>query len=102
MAAGGGLVLIDWDTAALAPPERDVSLVADAGNDAADRYEHATGRQLNPAVIGLYQLRWYLDDLGSTIRLLRNPHHDTSDTRRWRHGLPHHLEQLPQWLDRLS
>lgn len=102
MSADGRLFLIDWDTVALAPPERDIALIATAGNDGVDRYYQATGRELNPAVIGLYQLRWYLDDIASAIRLFRNTHHDTPDTRQWRHGLARHLEQLPRWLDRLG
>jgi spectinomycin phosphotransferase len=102
MSADGRLDLIDWDTVALAPPERDIALIATASNEGIDRYYLATGRELNPAVIGLYRLRWYLDDIASAVRLFRNPHHDTPDTRRWRHGLAGHLEQLPDWLDRLS
>jgi spectinomycin phosphotransferase len=98
----GRLVLIDWDTAALAPPERDVFLIAAAGNDGADRYRQAAGRELDPAVLTLYRLRWYLDDLACTIRLLRNRHRDTPDTRRWLDGLAPRLEQLPRWLDLLG
>jgi spectinomycin phosphotransferase len=98
----GSLVLIDWDTVALAPAERDLSLITMPGHEDADRYQEATGRQLDPAVITLYRLRWYLDDLGSAIRLFRNPHRDTLDTRRWRDGLAPLLARLPQWLDRLS
>ena len=54
MSVGGRLVLIDWDTAALAPPARDVSLIATTGSQDTDRYHEATGRQLDPAVITFY------------------------------------------------
>jgi spectinomycin phosphotransferase len=101
MSVDGRLALIDWDTTALAPPERDLSLIAVGPGDT-DRYREATGRELNPAVITLYRLRWYLDDVASTIRLFRNPHGDTPDTRQWRQGLPPLLEQLPIWLDLLG
>jgi spectinomycin phosphotransferase len=88
MSADGGLRLIDWDTVALAPPERDVCLIAaPGGNESVDRYQEATGRELSHGVITLYRLRWYLGDLSSAIRLLRNRHRDTADTRRWRDGL---------------
>jgi spectinomycin phosphotransferase len=102
MSADGRLVLIDWDTVALAPPERDIALIATSLNEGVDRYQRSAGRELNPIVIGLYRLRWYLDDIASATRLFRNPHHDTPDARRWRLGLARHLEQLPAWLDRLS
>lgn len=102
MSVNGRLALIDWDTAALAPPERDVSLIATTGTEDIDRYQETTGRELHPAVITLYRLRWYLDDVASTIRLFRNPHRDTPDTRQWQPGLSSLLEQLPRWLDLLG
>jgi spectinomycin phosphotransferase len=102
MSVDGHLVLIDWDTVAMAPPERDVSLIATSRSEGIDRYEQVTGRALDRAVIALYRLRWYLDDLASAIRLLRNPHSDTADTRLFWDGLAPHLEQLPRWLDLLQ
>jgi spectinomycin phosphotransferase len=101
MSVDSRLVLIDWDTAALAVPERDISLIA-TGNQDLDRYQGTTSRQLDAAVITFYRLRWYLDDLASAIRLFRHPHRDTPDTRRWWHGLAPRLEQLPKWLDLLG
>jgi spectinomycin phosphotransferase len=102
MSVAGRLVLIDWDTAALASPERDVSVIAAASGEGIDRYQQTVGRDLNPAVLTLYRSRWYLDDLGSAIRLFRRPHRDTSDTRLWRDSLASGLEQLPRWLELLS
>jgi len=102
MSVDGRLVLIDWDTAALAPPERDIALIATTGDQDIDRYQQATGRELDPAAIALYRLRWYLDDLASAIRLFRHPHRDTPDTRRWWRGLAPRLGQLVHWLDHLG
>jgi spectinomycin phosphotransferase len=102
MSTGGRLFLIDWDTTALGPPERDVALIATASNEGVDRYQEATGCELNSAVITLYRLRWYLDDLASAIRLFRNHHHDNADTRRWWQALDPQLRQLHNWLDRLN
>ena len=47
MLAAGRLALIDWDTVALAPPERDVSLII-TGTEGADRYQEAAGRDSTP------------------------------------------------------
>jgi spectinomycin phosphotransferase len=102
MSVDGRLVLVDWDTTALAPPERDVSLIATSSNEGVDRYHHMTGRELDLAVLTLYRLRWYLDDLASAIHLFRNHHRDTRDTRRWWDGLEPRLEQLPAWLELLG
>jgi spectinomycin phosphotransferase len=102
MLVEGRLVLLDWDTAALAPPERDLSLIAITGSDGLDHYQQATGRNVDPDVITLYRLRWYLDDLASAVRLFRNHHGETSDTRRWWDGLAPRVEQLSTWLDLLD
>jgi spectinomycin phosphotransferase len=102
MSVDGSLVLVDWDTTGLGPPERDVSLLVTTGDAAIDRYQSATGRELDPAVITLYQVRWYLDDLASAIRLLSNRHRDTPDTRMWRDSLAPALRQLGDWLQRLD
>lgn len=108
MAAGPDLLLVDWDTVGLGPPERDLALIASDGDGSADaddsaaRYRQATGRALSPAILGLYRLRWYLDDVGSAVRLFACPHADTADTRRWRTGLATTLTALPRWLGRVS
>ena len=100
MRVDGDLVLIDWDTVALAAPERDLALIADGPADV-DRYQEAAGRTVDPAVITLYRLRWYLDDLSSAVGMFSGPHQDTADTRRWRQSLAPLLERLPRWLDAL-
>jgi spectinomycin phosphotransferase len=97
--AGDRAVLIDWDTVGLGPPERDLALLG-GGNESAARYQAATGRELKPALVGLYQLRWFLDDVASAVRLFRNTHRDTADNRRWQDGLGRDLAQLPGWLER--
>jgi spectinomycin phosphotransferase len=95
------LVLIDWDTVALAAPERDIAMIADGPADV-DRYQEAAGRTVDPAVVMLYRLRWYLDDVSSAVQMFRNPHHDTADTREWWQLLAPLLEELPGRLEALS
>ena len=84
---GERILLIDWDTVAVAPPERDLWIV---GMDAADvaRYETATGRTVRPDVFELYAERWALDDIGCTVRMFRAPHDDVDETRRWLELMP--------------
>ncbi len=96
------VVVIDWDTVALAPAERDLSLITPASEASLERYERATGHEVDRALMALYQLRWYLDDLGSTVRLFCRPHHDSADTRRWWRGLAPLMGQLPQWRKRTT
>lgn len=93
-----GLRLIDWETVRIAPPERDLWLVA--GDDLfADRattpsdldevsasYRAATGRSVDPAGLDLYRLWWELADIASFLDDLRRPHRDTEDAAAaWHH-----------------
>lgn len=91
------VVLIDWDTVALAPAERDLSLLTPAPPASIERYERTTGHGVDATLMFLYRLRWYLDDVASTVRLFRPPHHDNADTRRWWSGVAPLMQQLPRW-----
>ncbi|HEX5298019.1 MAG TPA: aminoglycoside phosphotransferase family protein [Streptosporangiaceae bacterium] len=75
-----GLLLIDWDTVGLAPPERDLWSVATESGDEVRRYTELTGRRVDPAVLEFYRLRWALDDLSCFVRDLRAPHRRTPGT----------------------
>ena len=70
-------MLIDWDTVGLAPPERDLWMVATETGDELCRYTELTGRLVDSAAIELYRLRWDLDDLSCFVRDLRAPHRRT-------------------------
>lgn len=98
----GCLFLIDWDTVALAPPERDLALILGPEDQDAARYTKVTGRAVDLRVTLLYRARWYLDDLGSAIRMFRRPHRVTADTRRWSEALAGQLEALPEWIRRIE
>jgi spectinomycin phosphotransferase len=76
----GGLMLIDWDTVGLAPPERDLWMVATESGDEVRRYTELTGRPVDTTVLELYRLRWALDDLSCFVRDLRAPHRRTPGT----------------------
>jgi spectinomycin phosphotransferase len=73
--------LIDWDTAGLAVPERDLwSVLGDTGAEAA-RYTAATGHEIDPDALWFYRIRWTLDDLAAFTGQLRARHGDTADAR---------------------
>jgi spectinomycin phosphotransferase len=78
--AGERVKLVDWDTVAVAVPERDLWML-DLG-DERDQYERATGRAVDDAAIELYRVRWYLDDIASAVHTLRSPHDADADTER--------------------
>jgi spectinomycin phosphotransferase len=88
--AGDRLLLVDWDTAGLAPPERDLCHVsADAGELAL--YTDLTGRPVDQAGIALYRLRWDLDDISIFTSQFRSAHARTPDAEKAWRGLRHYL-----------
>ena len=78
--ASGAIMLIDWDTVGLAPPERDLWMVATETGAELQRYTELTGRPVDMAAIELYRLRWALDELSCFVRDLRIPHRRTPGT----------------------
>jgi spectinomycin phosphotransferase len=74
-----GLRLVDWDTVALARPERDLWCVISGDHDAA-RYERRTGWAVNEDAMALYRLRWGLDETAEFLSEIRRPHLETADT----------------------
>ena len=91
-----GVVLVDWDTCLLAPPERDVWMLAGEDPDVGHSYEHRTGRSLVPTLLEAHRLRWDLADVSSFAAGLRSPHADDDDTRTAWAGLRAVLEGGPQ------
>lgn len=79
MAAGENRLLVDWDTVALGPPERDLWMVVETA-DEADIYADATGHQLDQVAVDFFRLSWDLEDLGSYLHVLRAPHRHSEDT----------------------
>ncbi|HTS95471.1 MAG TPA: phosphotransferase [Streptosporangiaceae bacterium] len=76
----GALRLIDWDTAGLALPERDLWDVAGPGSAEAAHYTGLTGRPVSPVAAEAYRLRWALDDIRLAVHDFRGPHERTPDT----------------------
>jgi hypothetical protein len=80
MRTAGGWRLIDWDTALIAPPERDLWLLGPALEQP---YARATGRAPRPEVLALYREWWQLADLAIGVARFRGVHlggQDDADT----------------------
>jgi len=80
MIDGGRLLLVDWDTAGLAPPERDVWMLDTGGGEELARYAEVSGRPVDSAALRLYRMRWPLEDMAIFVRWFRSPHRRTADT----------------------
>ena len=69
MRKGDDTYLIDWDTVALALPERDLWLLLDHGNtDVLRLYEDRTGHAVDEEALAFYRLRWKLEELIAAVR----------------------------------
>lgn len=91
-------VLVDWDTVALAPPERDLwILVEDGADDAATSYANARGHQLDQAALDYFRLRWDLADIAAFTGVLRSAHGDNNDTKKAYEALTSCLATRDQW-----
>jgi spectinomycin phosphotransferase/16S rRNA (guanine(1405)-N(7))-methyltransferase len=92
-----GLVLVDWDTALVAPPERDLWDLA--GDDASlfDYYAAATGTEIDDGALSLYRLWYDLAEVGGYLSLFHSPHEDTADTRESWKELQHFLRPAERW-----
>lgn len=80
-----GVVLVDWDTCRLGPPERDLwRIVAEDPRTRRD-YEARTGTVLDDRLLEAHALGWDLADVAAFVRVLRHAHDDDEDSRTaWR------------------
>jgi spectinomycin phosphotransferase len=78
----GRRYLIDWDTAMVAPPERDLHMVLDFAFTGWDAYRAVAGDvELDVEALNLYRRMWAVADIASFTAILRRPHRDTVETR---------------------
>jgi spectinomycin phosphotransferase len=80
MRTDAGYVLVDWDTVAVGPRERDMWMLAAGDPAAADLYARASGTQLDEAALDFFRLTWDLKDLAEYLNVLRSPHQENEDT----------------------
>jgi Phosphotransferase enzyme family len=79
--AGDQWLLVDWDTALLAPPERDLWLLDPGDGSIAAAYVQATGREILSSMLELYRLTWKLSDIAIAAARFRGDHGDTAEDR---------------------
>jgi spectinomycin phosphotransferase/16S rRNA (guanine(1405)-N(7))-methyltransferase len=79
MLTSGGWLLIDWDTALVAPPERDLWALDPGDGSVLDVYADATGVPPVPSMLELYRIRWDLADLAVDVSRFRRPHAGSRD-----------------------
>jgi Phosphotransferase enzyme family len=88
----GRVVLIDWDTALMAPPERDLWALADEDPAVADDYTARTATTVNVDALDCYRLWWDLTEISIYIGQFREPHARDEDTSLAWNGLASYLD----------
>jgi spectinomycin phosphotransferase/16S rRNA (guanine(1405)-N(7))-methyltransferase len=78
---GEGWKLVDWDTALLAPPERDLWSLHPTADPAESSYTDLTGRQLERSMLTFYREAWALNDIAAYVSQFREPHTDDANQR---------------------
>lgn len=81
MTTGDGYVLIDWDTVAIAPPERDLWMLPDEATD--------------PNRVHFFRLTWTLADIAAFTSALRSSHRKNADTVKAYDALTYYLVTAP-------
>jgi hypothetical protein len=97
VSAAGGLVIIDWDTALLAPPGRDLWDLARHDESLLHTYAAATGVDIDQDALWLYRLWYDLAEIGGYLSLFRATHRQTADTAESWKNLRHFLQPAERW-----
>lgn len=86
------VVLVDWDTALIAPPERDLWDLVGEDRSVADQYEELAGIPVDHDALELYRLAWDLSEIALYVSDFRQTHDQTDDTREAWTNLQHFLD----------
>lgn len=84
--------LIDWDTALVAPRERDVWHLDADNSAAADLYRDAGGPAVDHRLLDLYRIQWDLSEIAGYTALFRAAHDDAADARESLANLAHYAQ----------
>ncbi|HEY5979097.1 MAG TPA: hypothetical protein VIT41_05615 [Microlunatus sp.] len=84
-----GIRFVDWESLKLAPRERDLSTLVQAG------YGERVGA--DPAMLELFDTEWRLSEIDEYADWFANPHAGTADDRIAYEGLLDELQRGPWW-----
>ena len=96
MRTGPAHVLVDWDTVALAPRERDLWMLADQPDDLG-AYADLTGEEIDRNALDFFRLTWDLKDIAEYLNVLRSPHDENEDTLSALEGITRSMSR-DEWL----
>jgi hypothetical protein len=94
-----GFVLVDWESALLAPPERDLWALAESDPGLLDAYSAATGTAIDTDALALYRMWYDLAEISGYVRWFRGGHDDTADAAEGWQNLQYFLRPAQRWPD---
>ncbi len=97
-----GFVFVDWESALLAPPERDLWALAESDPGLLDAYSAATGTAIDTDALTLHRLWYDLAEISGYIRWFRGGHDDTADAAEGWQNLQFFLRPAQRWPDLLA
>jgi len=97
-----GLVVVDWESALLAPPERDLWALAEADPGVLDAYTAVTGIAVDTDALALHRMMYDLAEISQYVRWFRGAHDDTADAAEGWQNLQHFLRPAQRWPDQLG
>lgn len=87
-----GELVVDWESLAVAPRERDLATLVDHGPGWEDAYTWPAGADgPDPGALELFDLEWRLDEIAQYADLFAGEHADDADARTSLGGLRHEL-----------
>ena len=89
--------LIDWDTACVAAPERDLWDLDPGDGSILEAYSAATGVAMRPEALSLYRLWYDLDEIGGYLEGFRRAPQDDADAAEAWNNLLHFLQPEARW-----
>jgi spectinomycin phosphotransferase len=92
-----GFVIVDWDFAQLAPPERDLWFLAETDHSVLTAYTEATGIAIDDGALALFGMGYDLADIAEYVCLFRRRHEDTEDAARAWENLKYFLQRAERW-----
>jgi hypothetical protein len=97
-----GFVLVDWESALLAPPERDLWALAEPDPGVLDTYSAATGTAIDTDALALHRMWYDLAEICEYVRWFRSGHDDTADAAEGWQNLQYYLRPAQRWPDLLA
>ena len=100
IASPDGRMLIDWDTALIAPPERDLSMLLDPPASASavpTAYSLARTVDVSRELLDLYRMLWDLMEIAGYVAFFRSPHSETADAAESWKNLSTYIDISSRW-----